>query len=68
MPASPGAALANIALAILGKTPVNFNYTAGQESVRSAIRQCQLKQVLTSRKFLDRMPLDPGPDVRLIAR
>jgi acyl-[acyl-carrier-protein]-phospholipid O-acyltransferase/long-chain-fatty-acid--[acyl-carrier-protein] ligase len=66
MPASPGAALANIALALLGKTAVNLNYTAGQESVRSAIRQCGIQQVLTSRKFLDRVPLDPGPDVRLI--
>jgi acyl-[acyl-carrier-protein]-phospholipid O-acyltransferase / long-chain-fatty-acid--[acyl-carrier-protein] ligase len=66
MPATPGAALANVALALLGKTAVNLNYTAGQESVRSAIRQCGIKHVLTSRKFLDRVALDPGPGVEWV--
>jgi acyl-[acyl-carrier-protein]-phospholipid O-acyltransferase/long-chain-fatty-acid--[acyl-carrier-protein] ligase len=66
LPASPGAVLTNIALALLGKTAVNLNYTSGEDSVRSAIRQCQLQQVLTAQRFLDRFKLDPGPDVRLI--
>lgn len=66
LPSSNGAALTNIALALLGKTAVNLNYTAGAESVKSAIQQCHIKEILTARRFLDRLPLDPGPGVRLI--
>ncbi len=61
LPSSVGGVLANLALALLGKTSVNLNYTAGSASVQSAAKQCQLKFVLTSRKFLARMPVDlPG--------
>lgn len=66
LPSSNGAALTNIALTLLGKTAVNLNYTAGAESVRSAIQQCSIREILTAQKFLDRLPLDAGPDVRLI--
>jgi acyl-[acyl-carrier-protein]-phospholipid O-acyltransferase/long-chain-fatty-acid--[acyl-carrier-protein] ligase len=66
LPTSIPAAVANIALTLLGKTAVNLNYTAGVESVRSSVRQCRMKEVLTGQRFLDRIPLDLGPDVRLI--
>lgn len=66
LPPSPGAAFANIALAMLGKTPVNLNYTAGPEVVRSAIGQCRIRHVLTSRLFTSKMALDSGPDVDLV--
>jgi len=52
LPPSVGGALTNIALAMLGKTAVNLNYTGGPEVVRSAIRQCGIKHVLTSRLFV----------------
>src|SRR5262249_18225022 len=51
IPPSVGGAFANIALAFLGKTSVNLNYTAGPENVQSAIRQCGVRHVLTSRLF-----------------
>lgn len=66
LPSSNGAALTNIALTLLGKTAVNLNYTAGPESVRSAIQQCRIREIMTAQKFLDRLPLDAGPGVRLI--
>jgi acyl-[acyl-carrier-protein]-phospholipid O-acyltransferase/long-chain-fatty-acid--[acyl-carrier-protein] ligase len=66
LPSSMGGALANITLAMLGKTAVNLNYTASPEAIRSALRQCGARHVITSRRFLDRLKLDPGPGVELI--
>ena len=66
LPSSMGAAVANIALAMLGKTSVNLNYTSAPDAVQSALRQCGCKVVLTSRRFTDRLKLEPGPGVTLI--
>lgn len=66
LPSSAGGALANVALALLGKTSVNLNYTAGPDSLRSAIRQCGLHKILTSHTFLHRIKLDPGPGVEFV--
>jgi acyl-[acyl-carrier-protein]-phospholipid O-acyltransferase/long-chain-fatty-acid--[acyl-carrier-protein] ligase len=66
LPSSPGGALANLALALLGKTAVNLNYTSSAENIRSAIQQCRLRHILTSRQFLEKCPLDPGPETQLI--
>src|SRR5262249_24725339 len=63
LPPGRGAALANIALAVLGKTSVNLNYTSAAESIRSALRQCGCTHVLTARRFTARLALDPGPGV-----
>jgi acyl-[acyl-carrier-protein]-phospholipid O-acyltransferase/long-chain-fatty-acid--[acyl-carrier-protein] ligase len=66
LPPSAGGAIINITLALLGKVAVNLNYTSSPESMRSAIRQCGIRHVLTSQRFLDRMKLDPGPDAELV--
>jgi acyl-[acyl-carrier-protein]-phospholipid O-acyltransferase/long-chain-fatty-acid--[acyl-carrier-protein] ligase len=66
LPPGVGAVLANGAIALLRKTAVNLNYTAGTKNVQSAIRQCGIKHVLTARKFTGRVELDPGPGVELI--
>ncbi|HEV3116722.1 MAG TPA: AMP-binding protein [Gemmataceae bacterium] len=66
LPPSAGAAFANIALALLGKTGVNLNYTSSADGVRSAIEQCSIKHVLTSRLFTAKIELDPGPGVELV--
>jgi acyl-[acyl-carrier-protein]-phospholipid O-acyltransferase/long-chain-fatty-acid--[acyl-carrier-protein] ligase len=66
MPPSAGGAIANIAVSLLGKTAVNLNYTSSPEVVQSAIRQCNIKHVLTARPFLHKVKLDPGPGVELI--
>ena len=67
LPATVGGAIANLAVALLGKTAVNLNYTSSAEGVQSAIRQCHLTHILTARLFTRKMPLDPGPGVELIA-
>jgi acyl-[acyl-carrier-protein]-phospholipid O-acyltransferase/long-chain-fatty-acid--[acyl-carrier-protein] ligase len=66
MPSSLGGALANITLAMLGKTAVNLNYTASADAIRSALNQCGARHVITSRRFTDRLKLDPGPGVEII--
>ena len=66
LPSSMGGAFANIMLAMLGKTSINLNYTASPEAIQSALRQCGARHVISSRRFTDRMPLDPGPGVELI--
>jgi acyl-[acyl-carrier-protein]-phospholipid O-acyltransferase/long-chain-fatty-acid--[acyl-carrier-protein] ligase len=66
LPSSMGSAFANITLAMLGKTAVNLNYTSSPEVIQSALRQCGIRHVLTSRRFTERMKLVPGPGVELI--
>ncbi|MFM1920314.1 MAG: hypothetical protein RLZZ303_1948 [Candidatus Hydrogenedentota bacterium] len=55
VPPSVGGALTNIALEMLGRVPVNLNYTASNDTLESCARQCGIKQVLTSKKFLERL-------------
>jgi acyl-[acyl-carrier-protein]-phospholipid O-acyltransferase / long-chain-fatty-acid--[acyl-carrier-protein] ligase len=66
LPPGVGSSFANIALALLGKTSVNLNYTAGTDAVQSAIRQCDIRHVITAHRFLARVKLDPGAGVELI--
>jgi acyl-[acyl-carrier-protein]-phospholipid O-acyltransferase/long-chain-fatty-acid--[acyl-carrier-protein] ligase len=66
LPPGLGGVLVNVALALLGKTSVNLNYTSAPEGIRSALRQCGAKHVLTARRFTARMPLDPGADVEAV--
>jgi acyl-[acyl-carrier-protein]-phospholipid O-acyltransferase/long-chain-fatty-acid--[acyl-carrier-protein] ligase len=66
--APPGApaAVANIALAFLGKTAVNLNYTSSDEVVQSAVKQCSIRHILTLHPFVKAKPINPGPGVELI--
>jgi acyl-[acyl-carrier-protein]-phospholipid O-acyltransferase / long-chain-fatty-acid--[acyl-carrier-protein] ligase len=66
LPPSAGGAIANIVVSFLGKTPVNLNYTSSPDVVRSAIQQCQIRVVLTSKLFTHKVKLDPGPGVQLV--
>jgi acyl-[acyl-carrier-protein]-phospholipid O-acyltransferase/long-chain-fatty-acid--[acyl-carrier-protein] ligase len=57
LPASVGGALANIAALLAGKIPVNLNFTAGREAMQSAVEQCSIRTVLTSRAFVTKAGL-----------
>ncbi len=66
VPQSVGATLSNIAVLMMGKIPVNLNYTASADAIRYAADLCEIKHVLTSREFLRRMPVEvPGEAVYL---
>ncbi len=56
LPPSVGAALANIAVTLLGKVPVNLNYTLSLQAVNSAITECDIKCIISSSEFLERFP------------
>lgn len=58
LPPSAGGALANVAVLLAGKIPVNLNYTVGREAMASALQQCEIQTILTSRAFLTRVKLD----------
>lgn len=66
LPPSMGGAMTNIAVAFLGRTAVNLNYSASMPIVQSSIRQCGIRRVLTSKLFTAKVPLDPGPGVELV--
>lgn len=66
LPQSVGSALTNIALQFMGKVPVNLNYTASKEANRIAAEKCGMKQIITSRAFLEQLPVDvPGDPIYL---
>jgi acyl-[acyl-carrier-protein]-phospholipid O-acyltransferase / long-chain-fatty-acid--[acyl-carrier-protein] ligase len=56
LPPSAGGVMANLALMLAGKIPVNLNYTAAEGSLKSAIEQCGITTILTSKAFLEKMP------------
>jgi acyl-[acyl-carrier-protein]-phospholipid O-acyltransferase/long-chain-fatty-acid--[acyl-carrier-protein] ligase len=57
-PSVPGA-LVNLAAMLLGKVPVNLNYTASNETLESCAKQCNLKTVVTARIFLEKVKVQP---------
>ncbi len=58
LPASVGGALANLGTLLAGKVPVNLNFTAGPEAIRSACAQCGIQTVLTSKQFVKKAKLE----------
>lgn len=56
LPPSVGGALTNYALMLMGRVPVNLNYTSSSETIASCARQCRLDLVITSKAFVERFP------------
>jgi acyl-[acyl-carrier-protein]-phospholipid O-acyltransferase/long-chain-fatty-acid--[acyl-carrier-protein] ligase len=64
-PCVPGA-LVNYAALLMGKVPVNLNYTANDEVLASCARQCNLQTVVTSKAFLEKVKVTvPGKTILL---
>ncbi len=57
-PSVPGA-LVNYAAMLMGKVPVNLNYTVSNETLASCVQQCNLKTVVSARVFLERVKIQP---------
>ena len=58
LPPSTGGALANLGVTLAGKAPVNLNFTAGAEAMNSAIQQCAIRTILTSRLLLAKLRME----------
>ena len=58
LPPSAAGALANLAVTLLAKVPVNLNYTASPEAMGKAISQADVKCIISSRKFIEKVGID----------
>ena len=61
LPSSVGGCLANLGITMAGMVPVNLNFTAGKAAMESAIAQCGITTILTSRVFLAKAKLEAMP-------
>jgi acyl-[acyl-carrier-protein]-phospholipid O-acyltransferase/long-chain-fatty-acid--[acyl-carrier-protein] ligase len=57
-PSIPGA-LVNLAAMLMGKVPVNLNYTVSNETLATCAKQCNLKTIVSARAFLERVHIQP---------
>jgi len=64
LPPGKGGMIANIAVLFANKIPVNLNFTASHEAVRSAIRQADLDRFITADPFVRKVPDFPWPPNR----
>ncbi len=66
LPPSAGGAIVNAALAVYAKTSVNLNYTLSDDVVNYCIKEAGIKRVITSKKFLEKKPMQLDAEVVLI--
>jgi len=65
LPPGIGATVVNLALVILGRIPVNLNFTIGTKAAHSCIQQSGLTTVVTATKLMEKYPHFPWPgDIR----
>ena len=64
-PSVPGA-LVNFAAMLMGKVPVNLNYTVSNETLTSCAQQCNLKTIVTARVFLEKVKIQPPGEIIFI--
>jgi len=57
LPPCIGAAVTNLAVTISGKVAVNLNYSVSEDVMASAINQCGIKTIISSRKFMKKAGL-----------
>lgn len=55
LPSSAAGAIVNMALLILGKVPVNLNYTLSPESMEKALQKADIQAVISSEKFVKKL-------------
>jgi acyl-[acyl-carrier-protein]-phospholipid O-acyltransferase/long-chain-fatty-acid--[acyl-carrier-protein] ligase len=55
LPPTPAGIIVNLGLWMLGKTTVNLNYTSSPSNVSFCIEQADVKTVITSRTFLEKL-------------
>jgi len=64
LPPGKGGMIANLAVLFAGKIPVNLNFTASDEAVRSSIRQADVDKFITADPFVRKVPSFPWPPNR----
>ncbi|MDF1658063.1 MAG: 2-acyl-glycerophospho-ethanolamine acyltransferase, partial [Verrucomicrobiales bacterium] len=64
LPPGKGGIVANVAVLLAGKIPVNLNFTAGDKAVESSIRQADLDKFITADPFVRKMSSFNWPPTR----
>ena len=64
LPPSPIGLIANVAVLLAGKTPVNLNFTAARAAIESAIKQSDMDCFLTADTFVRKMQSFPWPPLK----
>ncbi len=61
LPPGKGGVVANLAIALAGKVPVNFNFTASREAIESALQQSGVRTLISARALEKRLEDFPWP-------
>lgn len=64
LPPGKGGTIANLAVLLAGKVPVNLNFTAGEKAIASCIGQAGIDRFITADPFVRKMSSFPWPPTR----
>src|SRR6266581_4565566 len=62
LPAAKGSVVANLAVALAGKIPVDLNFTAGRAANESCCKHADLRVAISAMQFIDRLKDFPWPE------
>ena len=62
LPASKGSVVANLAVTLAGKIPVDLNFTAGRAANESCCKHADLRVAISATQFMDRLKDFPWPE------
>src|SRR5207248_4862686 len=62
LPASKGSMVANLAVTLAGKVPVDLNFTMGRAANEFCIRRAELSVAISASAFIERLKDFPWPD------
>lgn len=65
-PPGLGGYIANLAVTLAGKVPVNLNFTLGPAGIESCIRKAEIDCLLTTQRVQQKMPGFPWPEAGVI--
>ncbi|MBK1882967.1 AMP-binding protein [Luteolibacter pohnpeiensis] len=71
LPPGKAGLIANLAVLLAGKTPINLNFTAGHDSIKSSMRQSGVDRYITADPFVRKVssfPWPPNRDIIFIER
>ena len=55
LPSSAIGAIVNMAIFVTGKRSVNLNYTVSSQNLSSAVESCDIKTIISSKKFIEKL-------------
>lgn len=65
-PPGLGGYIANLAVVLAGKVPVNLNFTLGPAGVRACLKKAEIDCLLTTERVIEKMPLFPWPETGVV--